>query len=805
MGKKRKKKFRAKPKAAKKEEPKITKREVRIAKLRSSIESLEKEYKQGKISKTIYEKLKAEYEEGIKKLERITFFEKIKQKISIYNVLLVAVFGLALYIRAVLPYNSVFVGDIVRFGGNDPWYHMRLVENTIRNFPHRIFFDPYTHFPVGDVLHFGPLYDQMIAFIALLIGFGSPSQHTIEVVGAYFPAIMGALVVLPVYFIGKEIFDKRVGLLSALVVAILPGQFLSRSLLGFTDHHVAETLFSTLTIVFFIIAIRRAEGLRFEHILKKDWGILRTPLVYSILAGLMFGCYLLSWFGALLIGFIIAVYIIIQHITDSLKNKSTDHLCIVGMITFTIPLMMVAPIVMQGLGQYSWLHTSSFIIGILAFLVLSGIPKAMDRKGIDRSYYPLMLIGIGAIGVASVYLISPSLLNSMFGSFSIFQPRGGALTIAEVSPILYPQGVFSLGPLWYNFTTCFYVAFIALIMLTYKVIKEWRTEEILLVVWSLIMLFAMFGQNRFAYYFVVNVAILSGYLGIKVLEFGGLDRLYEDFKRRVKDPSDLSRFFSRYLKLGHMLAVVLVILLLVYPNVAITMGSGPGAAKWTGGPNMDWYESLNWMRHNTPDPGVDYYALYEKPAPGEAYQYPDSAYGVMSWWDYGHWITRIAHRIPNANPFQAGIGGPGPNDTIIPGACMFFTATNESTANWILDELGSKYVIMDIEMATGKFWAMGTFAEGGDVNKYWAKYQVTLPDGGAGWGPEYYKTMVVRLHFFNGENFTSPYGDQIEPLEHYRLVYESPTTVGTIEGREIRYVKIFEYVPGENVSTSADI
>jgi len=85
--------------------------------------------------------------------------------------------------------------------------------------------------------------------------------------------------------------------------------------------------------------------------------------------------------------------------------------------------------------------------------------------------------------------------------------------------------------------------------------------------------------------------------------------------------------------------------------------------------------------------------------------------------------------------------------------------------------------------------------EGGDVNKYWAKYQVVLPDGSAGWGPEYYKTMVIRLHFFNGENFTSPYGDQIEPLEHYRLVYESSTTVGTIEGREIRYVKIFEYVP----------
>ena len=30
----------------------------------------------------------------------------------------------------------------------------------------------------------------------------------------------------------------------------------------------------------------------------------------------------------------------------------------------------------------------------------------------------------------------------------------------------------------------------------------------------------------------------------------------------------------------------------------------------------------------------------------------------MSWWDYGHLITYIAKRIPNANPFQAGVAGP---------------------------------------------------------------------------------------------------------------------------------------------------
>ncbi|UZE92298.1 MAG: oligosaccharyl transferase, archaeosortase A system-associated [Methanosarcinales archaeon] len=799
MGRKRKKKFKAqhRPKQPKAATPELSGKDIKIAKIRASIDKLEREYKQGRATKVIYGQLKAEYETKIRKLEQPSFFEKV----SIYNILLILILALAFYIRAILPQGSVFIGDIVRFGGNDPWYHMRLVENTIHNFPHRIMFDPFTNFPVGNSLHFGPLFDQTVAFLALLVGFGSPSQHTIEVVGAYFPAALGTLVVIPVYVIGREIFDKRVGIFSALLVAIMPGQFLSRSVLGFTDHHVAETLFSTLTIMFFIIAIKRAgkQELTFEHLLKKNWKVLKSPVIYSTLAGFMLGCYLLCWVGALLFAFVIAVYVALQCIVDHMRGKSLDYLCVVGAITFVMPLIMILPCVESRFGfatfRYSWLHVSVFTLGILAFLVLSGISKEANRRNLERIYYPLTLIGVGTLGLAAIGLVAPTLLNTMLNSFNVFRPTGGALTIAEVSSIFYKGGQFTLETVWYNFTTCFYVAVIALLMVGYRVIKEWRPEDMLLVVWSAIMLFATIGQNRFAYYFVVNVAILSGYFGVKMLEWGGLGKLHENFKRRVTDASDVGYFVSRYVKLGHVLAVVLVILLLVYPNAAITMGSGPGAAKWTGGPNMDWYNSLDWMRYNTPDPGLDYYALYEAPAPGEAYQYPDSAYGVMSWWDYGHWITRIAHRIPNANPFQSGIGGPGPNDTIVPGACMFFTATDESTANWILDELGTKYVVIDIEMATGKFWAMGTFAAGGDVNKYWAKYQVVLPDGSAGWGPEYYKTMIVRLHFFNGENYTSPYGDQIEPLEHYRLVYESPTTVGTIEGREIRYVKIFEYVP----------
>ena len=114
--------------------------------------------------------------------------------------------------------------------------------------------------------------------------------------------------------------------------------------------------------------------------------------------------------------------------------------------------------------------------------------------------------------------------------------------------------------------------------------------------------------------------------------------------------------------------------------------------------NDDWKESLTWMGNNTPDPGVNYFGVYDP----KTFTYPPESYGVMSWWDYGHMITYIAKRIPNANPFQEGVTGPN-------GSAAYFMSTSEDTANSILDHDGTRYVVTDIEMDTGKFWAMSTW------------------------------------------------------------------------------------------------
>ena len=225
--------------------------------------------------------------------------KNIQKSSWIYAIILALLFSLSLYIRGVLPYDGIFGGSFVRFGGNDPWYNMRLVENTLHNFPHRIYYDAFTGYPSGKIIPFAPLFDYLLAVIIWVIGLGNPyvtlGQQGIDTIGAWYPAVLGALTVFPVYFIGKAVCGRNAGLLAAGLIAILPGPFLSRSMLGFADHHVAETLLSTIVMLFFVLAIKAAKEntITLDLVLKKDWTSLKKPMLYSFFAGITLGCFYL--------------------------------------------------------------------------------------------------------------------------------------------------------------------------------------------------------------------------------------------------------------------------------------------------------------------------------------------------------------------------------------------------------------------------------------------------------------------------------------------------------------------------------
>jgi dolichyl-diphosphooligosaccharide--protein glycosyltransferase len=733
---------------------------------------------------------------------------------AIAGIIVFALCGIALFIRVYFPYDSVFSDGAVWFKGADPWYHMRLVDNLLQHFPQRIYFDAYTFYPHGTVVPWPPFYEWLIAGGAWIVGLGHPSQYTGETVGAFTPAVLGALTVIPVYFIGKELFNRWVGVISAAVLIVLPSEFLSRSLLGFTDHHVAEVLFSTVTILFLIMAVKRAreKEISFNHIINRDWAVLKKPLIYTLLAGIFLGIYLLSWVGAVMLVFIIFVFLGIQFIVDHLRGKSTDYLCIIGVLTFVIASIMFLPF-LPAIG-ISVMIPASLAIAIVAPMGLSGISRFMAGRGMKPVYYPVALLGVAGVGLLIFWAIDPSLLHFMLDRFGTFTPGVRGFTIQEVRPL-------DISMAWSNFNTAFFIFFISfgwlnyhafkqgitgktfflawiviavawlfafcfyhvniywnvalltisLALVIYTAIKEENAGKMLLLVWCLVMLIAVLGQRRFCYYFTVNVALLTGYFSWKILDFAGLERLLtkpkeivktyitkkKKKKAKTKEKVSEKRFLQpRETWIKVIGAGIAIFFLVFFPSICPGQGFSFGkleacASRGPVAVDVEWESALVWLRENTPEPFDDpdyYYHLYDFPPEEdhgfEDYDYPETAYGIMSWWDYGHWITRVGRRIPIANPFQQAAS--------IAGRCL--TSQNETTANQIMDELGAKYVMIDYAMPVYKFYAMLTWAGKNESDFYDIYYAPT--EGGILqpvrlFYPSYYNSTVVRLYNFDGQ------------------------------------------------------
>ncbi len=719
-----------------------------------------------------------------------------------YFIGVIITFLIAFYIRTV-PKASVFISEnFVRFGGNDPWYHLRNVESIIHNFPNMLWFDAYTQFPNGTNQVFAPLYDMVLATLIWILGAGNPDTSLIYTVSAYYPVLLGALVVLPTYFAAKWLFNREVALLASLLIAVSCGQFLSRSMIGFNDHHIAETLLSTVTAMFLIMGIKKADEGKFTFADLKNRNIdkIKPAVPYLILTGISLGAYSLAWKGALFFSFIIGVYITVQHIINHMHGKNTDNIAICGIIVFFIALLMI--LLTPYLGGTKSLYIRGLLAGIITFPVFTAISIEMTKRKLKRTYYPMSILLLSAVAILAARLFSESAYSLITSVFSYFMRTGGGLTIAEASPLLSTGGQFSLQPIWYNFGTLGYISFLALAILIYKAFTQKNTpDKTFLVIWTLMIIWAMLQQNRFAYYYSVNAAILSAWVGIKALEFAGWRDLMSSIRAKT--------FTAKNIKLMHILSAAFIILILVYPSYSLATQQNQG----TGGPNGYWIEATQWLRYNTPDPGLDYYEIYEIPAEGESYQYPEEAYGVMSWWDYGHWIEVIGHRIPNANPFQQGVGGRrnSMDEKNMPGASTFFTAPSEEEASKVLEAIhpdpekaGARYIVSDVEMATGKFYAMAAWTL--DTENYYVPVQTD-----AGYqnvpGQRYYDSMEARLHIFDANG-----------MKQYRMVYESPIGNtqepgyknvynvlygGTLAEENTGYVKIFEYVDGATITGTA--
>jgi dolichyl-diphosphooligosaccharide--protein glycosyltransferase len=687
--------------------------------------------------------------------------------------MLLVIFIVALYLRIILPWASSIQGGSIIINDFDPYYHLRIIENTIQHFPYVLAYDPYVNYPTGFWIGWPPLYDFLAGAYTLV---AMALFHVDwQVAVATFPALLGALAILPIYYITKLIFDWKAGIVAAALLTVIPAN-IQDSMVGNINHHVAvEVLFPALLFLFLMFALRGE--LTFGKVRRLAFtGGDKRILLYAALAGVFVTACLLTWLGSFFFLGIIGAYAIVQYSINHVKRLSSDNLTIVLLTMLFVSLITTLPVSLTthfartiDTLQLS-LFQPLFLVALIVIFAIFGF-LAYYMRGMRPAAYPLTICALVVAASIGLYVWNPSLTVTVFSGYGFFTQTGVLQTVAEAQPLFFVGGSFTLAAAASYFQLLLFVSLAGLVVLVYRAWKKQDAAAVLLAVWSVFAFVLGSIQVQFAFLLSANVAILSGFVIVWIMDTL-IGKSYGKLSG-VRDAAAVPQLFGREVKYTQLLGVLVVVAVLLLPSISATTTTAQSVSSIP----SDWAEACQWLNANTP--ATSNYNVTSNQIP---------AYGVLSWWDYGNWIIFLGHRPAIANNFQTGV-----NDS-----ATFFVSQNESGTLGIIQKDHVKYVMTDYEMAdyTDKFPAIALLSgQGVDtflttqsyVDQNGTTQQQTVPTAA------YYNTTLVRLQYYDGNGYS-----------HYRLIYESPTTVGTLNGTNIQYVKIFEYVEGARIAVSGN-
>lgn len=633
------------------------------------------------------------------------------------------------------------------FLGNDSWYHFRATMYSVINYPSQIGFDPKTGYPNGASNGtFGTMFDFVHATAALIVGLGDPSVETVRLILIVSSPILSGLVVLVTYKLAKYVTGSRLAaVFSALILALIPGTFYQRGIAGFAQHHIAETLLLLCSLYFTMKALDYAQDnyVIVDVFKNNELRSIKGWFGYIGLATLFTTFYFLTWPPAVmyfgLVGITGLLYAVIAY-NDNTTIEPTliTVTTLTGLMTLVIGLQTPSGF---SIGSTSLLHLAISVVSFGTNLFLLVFNRYCQTNNWSYRRFLGSVSGLGIISVISVGILQPRVFEGIFSQIIRLLGNPFGLGSENTQTIAEERTTSIIELIITQYGLMMVVAFAGAFWIISRMYQRRQNREgyssrLLLTVVFWFMLIISVRTIRFNYYLAPFIAIFASIALVLIIEFIGVPKV----------PTDIGAY--------HVLGLTLIIFLFI-PVLVVPIQSAPVYQDVNYDGQLQGYEQwegpLEWMNENTPNDGV---GMYE-PA-DSSYDYNDETYGVMSWWDYGHWITVTGERTPVANPFQQNAQE----------ASQFLLAQNPEEAEQVMNELGenaneenasAKYVAIDWQMASplSKFSAIAEFNEDIDLDDTATYYYQTRPGERAQVSfaqrkQAYYESMIGRLFVGHG-------------------------------------------------------
>jgi len=426
-----------------------------------------------------------------------------------------------------------------------------------------------------------------------------------------FPVIMAALTVLAMYFFGKDIGGKEVGLFSAFFLA-LNGSFIGRTSLGFFDDETVGVFSIIMYSLFFLRSIDMERSTK-------------GSLIYSILAGLTLG-YLFTAWGAS--RYPVGITLVFVAVLLFLRRYSTRLLTTYG-ITFGIALLTAVNVPHLGGTMFLLEITNVAVLGLFVLLCIFEIGQHIKTTRM-RYMFMLGFLILGAAGFLALSwmgYIQP--LQSRYASIiNPFERLSSPILVSvqEHRPASWGTIYYDLG-----------VGILFIPVGFYFASQNPTNRNIYLILFGLTSIYFASAFVRLTLILAPALCILWAIALTRVLRpfITLLKEKPITFKTRMRIGGHVGREFSAAFLI---LIFLLLTLTFVFPSTESRIRGEPfprvleqaympvtiAAASLPVKPDQtvpDWFDALNWMRYNLPADAV-----------------------VASWWDYGYWITAIADK-----------------------------------------------------------------------------------------------------------------------------------------------------------------
>ena len=401
------------------------------------------------------------------------------------RVALAAVLALLVAVR-VLPFASVFRGPDVVLLSNDPYAYVYLVEHALRE-AGATGLDAIVGWDAE------PLLIWTLAAVSVLVG----GIDRVALVLAWYPVVTAVLSGLLVFTLARTMTDDvRIALTAVVALAVTP-LHVSRTALGFADHHAFDYLWLILTATALTWLLVRTDADR-----RRRWqgaGVL----------GLAVAGQALSWRASPLMLIPAAAAV---GVTAPIIYRRGDSVRALGPVVGGFGLAAVVTFVVHR--TLSW--QNPVVAGTPALLfvggaALLGVVWVIERT--DRSWTALLAGELLVVGLAAgiAWLATPGFLGEIAAqvdAFTAFLERLDGTGIGETASLTAAFGPV-VGPL----VLLGFSPFLGLPATVWGVVHGWREREpawVLLTVYVCWFLSLAFLQRRFAVQLSLFLSVYAG-------------------------------------------------------------------------------------------------------------------------------------------------------------------------------------------------------------------------------------------------------------------------------------------------------